>query len=243
MRAAKPQPRTAAWSGVAGTAGASRADITLTNHASWIGEAFYVTNVNVDSTSSWTIPDDSIVYATLTNAGLVQFTPPDAYKQLYVGSYVGAGGTLGIHTFLGDDNSPTDRLVIDGGTASGHGLIAVANIGGSGALTSADGIPVVEVLNGGTTNPGTFSLAGPVVAGPYEYTLDRGGVSAGTGDYWFLRSTLPSPPPPAPPAPPRRRPIHHLPRRRRRHHHYHHPRRPIRQPRRQCRARWNRIPR
>ena len=197
-------------SGLAGAEAQARTDITLTNHASWIGESFYVTNVNVDDTSTWTIPADSIVSNTLTNAGLVQFTPPDAYKQLYVGSYVGAGGTLGIHTFLGDDDSPTDRLIIDGGTASGHSFIAVTNTGGPGASTTANGIPVVEVLNGGTTAPGAFSLAGPVIAGPYEYTLERGGASAGTGDYWFLRNTISCggsgnpacPPPPAPPVPP-----------------------------------------
>ncbi|PMQ04767.1 Outer membrane protein IcsA autotransporter [Dyella sp. AD56] len=201
-------------SGLAEASATNRADISLSNHSSWIGEAFYVTNVNVDGSSRWTIPDNSLVYGTLSNAGLVQFTPPDAYKQLYVGSYVGAGGTLGIHTFLGDDSSPTDRLVINGGTATGHGLIAVTNTGGPGALTSGNGIPVVEVLAGGTTDPGVFSLNGPVVAGPYEYTLQRGGITAGTEEYWFLRSTkdcgtvgshpdCPAPPPvPQPPAPP-----------------------------------------
>lgn len=208
-------------SGLAQASTTNRADIALANHSSWVGEAFYVTNVNVDATSSWTIPADSLVYETLTHAGLVQFSPPDAYKQLYVGSYVGAGGTLGIHTQLGDDSSPTDRLVINGGTATGHGLIAVTNTGGTGALTSGNGIPVVEVMAGGTTDPGVFSLAAPVVAGPYEYALARGGISAGTEDYWFLRSTRdcgtvashpdcpappapptpPTPPPPAPPAP------------------------------------------
>ncbi|WP_157971449.1 autotransporter outer membrane beta-barrel domain-containing protein [Dyella sp. C9] len=201
-------------SGLAEAGTTNLADISLANHSSWTGEAYYVTNVNVDATSSWTIPEDSLVYQTLTNAGLVQFTAPDAYKQLYVGSYVGAGGTLGIHTYLADDSSPTDRLIINGGTATGHSFIAVTNTGGPGALTSGNGIPVVEVTAGGTTNADAFSLAGPVVAGPYEYTLARGGISEGTEQYWFLRSTrdcgtvsshpdCPAPPsPPSPPAPP-----------------------------------------
>ncbi|WP_205746418.1 autotransporter outer membrane beta-barrel domain-containing protein [Dyella amyloliquefaciens] len=192
----------------------SRADISLANRSSWIGEAFYVTNVNVDGTSSWTIPASSVVSNTVTNAGLIQFTAPDAYKTLYVGSYVANGGTLGIHAYLGDDSSPSDQLIINGGTTSGHGLIAVTNTGGPGALTSGNGIPVVEVLNGGTTAAGTFTLASPVVAGPYEYTLERGGITAGTEEYWFLRSSkdcgsvashpdCPAPPPvPQPPAPP-----------------------------------------
>lgn len=205
-------------SGLAEADAASQANITLADHSSWIGEAFYATNVNVDDTSSWTIPASSILVGQLSNSGLVQFTPPDSgvFKSLYVHDYVGGGGTLGIHTFLGDDTSPTDRLIIDGGAASGRGLIAVTNAGGPGALTSDNGIPVVEVANGGTTSAEAFALNGPVVAGPYEYTLQRGGASAGTEDYWFLRSTRscegstapecpqpPAPPgPPAPPAPP-----------------------------------------
>jgi len=203
-------------SGLAQADSASQANITLTDHSSWIGEAFYATNVTVDATSSWTITASSVLSGQLSNSGLVQFTAPvnDVFKSLYVHDYVSDPGTLGINTYLGDDGSPTDRLIIDGGTTRGNGLIAVANVGGPGALTSANGIPVVEVANGGTTTGDAFALSGAVVAGPYEYTLQRGGVSPGTEDYWFLRSTRscegstspecppPPPPPPPPPDPP-----------------------------------------
>lgn len=211
-------------SGLVEADSASAANITLTDHSDWIGEAFYATNVNVDATSEWTIPASSLLSGTLTNNGLVQFTPPqnNEYKSLYVHSYAG-GGTLGMHTFLGDDASPTDRLIIDGGTATGNSHIAVTNTGGPGALTTGNGILLVQVDNGGTTALNAFALNAPLVAGPYEYVLARGGQSAGTENDWFLRNTVPCeggsrpgcepepeppvpepptpPPPPAPPAP------------------------------------------
>ena len=75
------------------------------------------------------------------------------------------------------------------------------NTGGAGDLTVGDGILVVEGLNNGPTAnvPHAFGLGEPVVAGPYEYFLFRGGTGAGASDDWFLRSTL-GPVPPEPPA-------------------------------------------
>jgi len=56
---------------------------------------------------------------------LIQFTPPTAdptllssYKTLTVMNYIGEGGAIGLNTFLGTDDSPSDRLVIDGGAAT-----------------------------------------------------------------------------------------------------------------------------
>jgi outer membrane autotransporter protein len=132
----------------------------------------------------------------LTNAGLVNFgagTAPGT--MLTTTNYVGQGGTLAMNTFLGTDASPSDRLVIKGGTASGNSLLKIANAGGTGALTIANGILVVDAVNGGTTFPGAFTLAGPVVAGPFEYTLFRGSVDGSAPQSWFLRSTLPEPGP------------------------------------------------
>ena len=194
----------------------STANLYLAGQSHWTGQAYYASNVDVDGTSTWTIPADSLLTQRLNNAGLVEFTDPanDVYKTLFVRDYAGNAGTLGIHTYLGTDNSPSDKLVILGGTASGTTQLRVSNTGGAGALTSADGIPVVEVESGGTTAPGAFSLARRVAAGPYEYRLARGGGTGDVGDFWFLRSAIdcsaagaPSPPcpgpnPPAPPEPP-----------------------------------------
>ncbi|KRE17271.1 hypothetical protein ASE66_30720 [Bosea sp. Root483D1] len=56
----------------------------------------------------------------------------------------------------------------------------------------------MDAQNGGTTNPGTFSLGRPVVAGPYEYSLYRGSVDASGPDNWYLRSQIPPTPGPSP---------------------------------------------
>lgn len=74
----------------------------------------------------------------------------------------------------------------------------IANAGGLGAQTTGSGILVVDAINGATTNE-AFALAGPVVAGPYEYSLFKGN---GNPEAWYLRSELPPSPPPPPPGPP-----------------------------------------
>ncbi|WP_197412044.1 autotransporter-associated beta strand repeat-containing protein, partial [Sphingopyxis sp. H005] len=139
--------------------------------------------------------------ATLTNAGRIDLTnggntPGDSFTVR--GDYIGDNGLLFIDTVLGDDASLSDKLVIDAGAASGTTGITVLNAGGTGAVTALNGILVVEAINGGTTAGGAFALNHRVAAGAYEYFLFRGGTSAGTGDNWYLRSTLPPPPPPAP---------------------------------------------
>jgi len=106
------------------------------------------------------------------------------------GNYIGAGGVIALDARLGTDGSPADKLIIDGGMGIGYSRMRVANVGGPGALTVADGILVVDAINGATTAPGLFALAAPVVAGPYEYSLYRGSVDASSPDAWYLRSEL-----------------------------------------------------
>jgi outer membrane autotransporter protein len=128
---------------------------------------------------------------TLANAGEIRPGPNDGtgFGALTVrGNYVGAGGSLTVNTVLGDDSSPSDKLVIDGGQASGTTPITVVNRGGTGALTVADGIQVVQAANGATTTANAFSLATPLTAGAYDYHLFRGGAEANTADSWYLRS-------------------------------------------------------
>jgi outer membrane autotransporter protein len=67
----------------------------------------------------------------------------------------------------------------------------VHNVGGSGAMTTGAGIPIVVAENGATTVPGTFVLSAPVGAGPYQYLLFRGPQSGGDVEEqntWYLRS-------------------------------------------------------
>jgi outer membrane autotransporter protein len=175
----------------------STANISLLTSSTWTGAAFNVTNVNLDLTSTWNVTANSTVSQTVTNAGLIQFLPPigtptalASYKTLTTGNYIGAGGTLGLNTFLDTDGSPSDRLVINGGSTSGNSRLHIANTGGGGAVTTGNGILVVDTINGGTTVPGNFALAGTVVAGPYEYRLFRSSVDGSNTDAWYLRSSI-----------------------------------------------------
>jgi outer membrane autotransporter protein len=131
----------------------------------------------------------------VTNAGLVNMgtgTAPGTI--LTTTSYTGAGGALALNTFLGADGSPSDKLVINGGTATGSTSVRVTNAGGPGpgAETQANGIQVVQAINSGTTAPGAFTLtAGEVRAGFFDYRLFRGGLDPSVSpNDWFLRSAF-----------------------------------------------------
>jgi type V secretory pathway adhesin AidA len=106
------------------------------------------------------------------------------------GNYTGDGGALYLNTVLGADDAASDRLVISNGVASGTTGVGILNAGGAGAETVADGIMVVQAVNGATTRPNAFALYSPVAAGAYEYFLFKGGVSAGSSENWYLRSTM-----------------------------------------------------
>ncbi|WP_411962622.1 autotransporter outer membrane beta-barrel domain-containing protein [Mesorhizobium sp. CO1-1-11] len=143
--------------------------------------------------------------ADVVNAGRIDLTngSTGAMDRLTIsGNYTGLGGLLLIQTELGDDSSASDRLVLSGGTASGSTGIAVVNVGGAGAETMQDGIMVVQAVNGATSTSSAFALDVPVAAGAFEYYLFKGGVTAGSAENWYLRSSLitPTSPAAAPPA-------------------------------------------
>ena len=140
----------------------------------------------------------------ITNAGLVNMgTGTAPGTVLTTTSYTGAGGVIAMNTFLGGDSSPSDKLVVNGGTASGNSLLRITNAGGPGAETVANGITVVQTTNGGTTTPGAFALVGEVRAGAFDYDLFRGGLGGSSPNDWFLRSTFTvGPPVVIPPEPP-----------------------------------------
>lgn len=184
-----------------------------------------VSNLTLSNNSLWRMTGDSNVTHLVNDPSFIDFTPPVAgvFKTLTVNTYSG-DGTIGLHTHLAGDGSPSDKLVIDGGTAtavsSGNTALLIRNARdasgtiGRGALTIGNGILVVDALNGGTTAPDAFRLGGRVIAGPYEYTLQRSSVDASNGEAWYLRSSAepvppnpPVPPPPTPPVPPDNPPI------------------------------------
>ena len=116
----------------------------------------------------------------------VVFSAPSAggFKTLTVGSYFGTGASLSLNTMLGGSSSPTDQLIVKGGSATGLTALTIKNAGGAGALTTGAGIPVVVAANGGTTAPSAFSLANTPVVGGFEYSLGRDSANQD----WYLTS-------------------------------------------------------
>ncbi|PFH10045.1 outer membrane autotransporter protein [Collimonas sp. PA-H2] len=143
------------------------------------------------------------INGTLVNAGQVQIGGQGIGNRLnVVGNYVGQNGSIALNAYLAGDGAASDRLVISGGAASGSSSLRITNVGGPGAATVADGIEVVQAVNGATTTANAFALAGPLKAGAYSYYLAKGGVTSGTSENWYLRNTVaqtPTPPVVAPP--------------------------------------------
>lgn len=153
-----------------------------------------VANALSSAATTGKAPGSFTINGRLTNAGLVQIGGNgQAGNTLNVGSYVGNNGTIALNTVLGADNSASDKIVINGGTATGSTTLKVTNVGGTGAATVSNGIEVVQAAGGATTNASAFTLAGGMIkAGAYEYYLAKGGVTAGTSEDWYLRNTVPA---------------------------------------------------
>jgi outer membrane autotransporter protein len=185
-----------------GTLNLTASASTLTGAA--VTQAGSTSNLVLENGTLWHLTGDSTV-TNLTNDGSsILFSPPvgGVFKTLTAVNYVGVGGTLGLNTFLGADNSPSDRSVINGGSATGSSFVHITNAGGPGAETTSNGILVVNAINGGTTAPGAFTLLSEARGGAFDYFLFRGGLNGSAPNDWFLRSDFvvgPLPPVPFPP--------------------------------------------
>ncbi|MCJ8207528.1 autotransporter outer membrane beta-barrel domain-containing protein [Pseudomonas sp. RGM2987] len=175
-----------------------------------LGDSATATGVlNIDSSSVLTSTQGSVnpftagQLVTLNNSGTIDLTRDNTRTNdslTVQGNYVGSNGQLRLQTVLGADGSPSDKLVVNGGTLTGNTAIAVTNVGGAGGLTSQDGIEVVQAQGGAVSDNGAFSLAQSVSAGAFDYRLFKGGVT-GNANNWYLRSTVVAGPLAAPPAP------------------------------------------
>ena len=177
-------PATVAAGATLGGYGSVNGDVT---NSGTIAVANAVSSAAAGAQGSFTINGQ------LTNAGLVQVGgAQQAGNNLVVSNYAGQNGTIALNTVLAADNSASDKVVINGGTATGSTTLKVTNVGGQGAPTVSNGIEVVDAANGATTGTNTFTLPGGVVkAGAYEYYLAKGGLTAGTSENWYLRNTVP----------------------------------------------------
>lgn len=125
------------------------------------------------------------VIGDLANHGTILLAGSQVGNHLRVTGNYSAHSTVIINTVLGDDSSPTDKLIVEGDT-SAHTSLHINNTGGKGALTD-NGIRVVEV---GGRSDGVFELDGRVAAGPYEYFLYKGGKYTPNDGDWYLRSAM-----------------------------------------------------
>lgn len=152
-----------------------------------VTEAGSTLNLTLQNGSLWSVTGNANLSKLINQNSDVVFSAPSAgvYKTLTVeGDYTGNNGRLTLNTWLGDDSSPTDKLIVHGNT-SGNTFVTINPIS-TGALTRADGIQVVQV--GGVSN-GNFVLQNRLVTGAYEYDLYHGGVGANASDgNWYLRS-------------------------------------------------------
>lgn len=105
------------------------------------------------------------------------FTPTTLTVE---GNYAGNDATLVLNTVLGDDNSLTDKLIVQGDVEAGTTNVVINNIGGGGAET-INGIQIVEV---GGQSIGEFVQQNRIVAGAYDYDVVKGTAD----ESWYLSS-------------------------------------------------------
>lgn len=142
--------------------------------------------------SGATLTGTGTLTGNVTNAGTIHPGDGSGNGSLtLVGNYTGNGGTLAIDSVLGNDTSRVAPLTVNGGTIAGNTTLAVNNMGGLGALTTGNGIPMVQAVGGATSTTDAFTLGTPVSVGAYTYYLYKGGTTPGSTNSWFLRSTVP----------------------------------------------------
>ncbi|MBK0004499.1 autotransporter outer membrane beta-barrel domain-containing protein [Erwinia sp. S38] len=173
----------------------SQVKVDLNNKSSLVGSAQNVKEIDVDGTSLWHMGASSDV-GNLTNAGLIQLSDSDKTGSVLTvhNNYVGNGGTLVFNSELAGDDSPSDRLAIEG-NSSGDTNVVVNNIGGKGAQT----VEGVELIRVDGQSDGTFNQSGRIVAGAYDYSLVRGNTNSNN---WYLTSQKQPDPPVNPPVEP-----------------------------------------
>lgn len=167
--------------------------ISLANASAWQGAASGLHQLALSSGSQWTMTADSDVGTVALNDSQIDFDHADGrFKTLTVdGDFTGDNGTLVMNSILEGDDSAHDRLIVNGNT-SGTTRVVVNNAGGIGAAT-LQGIELISVAG---DSGGEFTQQGRIVAGAYDYFLQRGTGSADKN--WFLSSSLTPVQPPQP---------------------------------------------
>ncbi|NWA63434.1 autotransporter outer membrane beta-barrel domain-containing protein [Pantoea sp. B9002] len=150
-------------------------------------------SVQSDTTiaAAGTLTGEAKIFGSLTNSGTLRPGAVGAadYRAITVtGDYTGNDGVLALNSWLGADGSPTDQLILDGGHASGTTRVAITNTNRGEEYTYADGIQIIQAINGATTEDDAFRLAGDTRSGALSYRLFRGSLSGADTDSWYLRN-------------------------------------------------------
>ncbi len=188
-----------------GTSG-NTATVTVGNGATFASAGTVNNNINIlngGTLASWNaISGNSVTPSTantingnVTNSGTLQVNGLNDHvgnRFVINGNYTGTSGSqILMNSVLGEDDSATDHLTITGDSAGQSG-IRISNIGGLGAQT-VNGMQVVKVSG---NSDAAFSLSRPVVAGAWEYSLNKH-----TDGNWYLESANTSPSPAPEPTP------------------------------------------
>ncbi|EGK3405539.1 autotransporter outer membrane beta-barrel domain-containing protein [Salmonella enterica] len=160
-----------------GSAGSAQA-VNIAANAAFGGHNATV-NGHVNNLGSLYFADTFTVNGDVVNSSAMISGSDQPNNTLTIaGNYTGNDGHLYLNTQLGDDSSPTDKLIVTGDTA-GSTTLHITNVNGLGAQT-VNGIEVIDV---GGQSDGDFTLyKGHVDINAWTYTLKQDG-----GD-WYLRS-------------------------------------------------------
>ncbi|ECH8835571.1 autotransporter outer membrane beta-barrel domain-containing protein [Salmonella enterica subsp. enterica] len=145
-------------------------------------------NISNDGTLSFgdtaATNSDFTINGNLTNPGAITSSGTTPGNSLIInGDYTGYDGKITLNTYLGDDSSPTDQIIVSG-DVNGSTTLYINQAGGEGALTD-QGIEVVDV--GGMSSDDAFTLGNQVQISLYEYRLYEDNES------WYLRSQSDTP--------------------------------------------------
>ena len=172
----------------------SNATLTVQNGAKFATAGTVYNNITILSggtLAAWnaiegnaTLRDAGIdtINGNVTNSGtlLLSATDHSVGNDFTInGDYTGAEGSqIVLNSELGTDMAPTDHLTI-AGSSFGQSGVTVSNMGGLGAQT-VNGMEIVSVAG---SSEAQLTLAKPVVAGAYEYSLYQH-----SDGNWYLES-------------------------------------------------------
>lgn len=172
----------------------NNADVTFSGNQFGVDSNSNNVDLTVADGSTARFKNSFTIQGDLNNFGSIDLSGANqtAGTTLTVGNDYTAGSNLYLDVVLGDDNSPTDKLITT--TTSGLTDVYVNKVGGTGAQTQ-NGIRIVEVGNP-SSSTGTFELANgdyvmpdtgenAIIAGAFGYALRQG-----SDGNWYLQSSL-----------------------------------------------------